>query len=251
MATDEPVVRSEDDSPPPDDLTAFVNVLNELKATGCNLLVVGDESRELFTRASGQLLGDADVVRYRVLSVTDATAQSIADRLPDPNATPRPLTETTTVVNHAGAPRSVTTVSNPSTPPELAGIQERCVADPQLQGLQSALVEGITDAADRATDLRPADLRVGIDSLDPLLDHYGEDVVKCCLDAVGGYVRDHDAMAHYVLRADYESDSVQTLLPSVDAVIELRAVNPETYGHDAQQRWHVPRRNITTEWTPL
>jgi hypothetical protein len=251
MASDNPAVRgSGDSSPPDDDLTAFINLLNELKATGCNLLVVGDESREVFTRASGQLLGDADVTRHRVLAVTDATSQSIAERLPEPNATPRPLTETTTVLNHTGAPRSVTAATNPGTPPELAGIEEVCIADPELRGLQSGLTDAIAGVGNRA-NLNPSDLRVGIDSLDPLLDHYGADAVKRCLDAVGGYVRDQRAMSHYVLRESYDSDSVQTLLPTIDAVIELRTVNPEKYDHDAQQRWHVPRHDLTTEWTPL
>ena len=251
MASENPAARGSDgSSPPDDDLTAFINLLNELKATGCNLLVVGDESREVFTRASGQLLGGADVLRHRVLAVTDATSQSIAERLPDPNSTPRPLTETTTVLNHTGAPRSVTAAENPETPPELAGIEEICIADPELRGLQSGLTDAIVDVGTRA-DLEPSDLRVGIDSLDPLLDHHGEDAVKRCLDAVGGYVRDQCAMSHYVLRESYDSDAVQTLLPSVDAAIELRTVDPEEYDHDAQQRWHVPRRDLTTDWTPL
>jgi hypothetical protein len=83
------------------------------------------------------------------------------------------------------------------------------------------------------------------------VEHYGADVVRRCLAAVGGHVRKHDAMAHYVLPDGYDSERVESLVPSVDAVIELRTVNPAEYGHDAQQRWHVPDRDITTDWTPL
>ncbi|WP_135830265.1 DUF7504 family protein [Halorussus halobius] len=249
MATDGPLERGADG--PPDDFQAFVNLLNELKATGCALLVVGDTSRDLFTRASGQLLGDADVLRHRVLAVTDATPTSVAERLPDPAETPRPLTETTRVVNHAEAPRSVTAATSPDTPPELAGIEEVRIADPELTGLQSALCQAIDDVRADAARLKPADLRVGIDSLAPLLDHYDVEVVATCLDAVGDRVRAHDAMAHYVLPRDYDADAVQALVPHVDAVVELRAVDPGAYGHDAQQRWRVPRENVETEWTPL
>jgi hypothetical protein len=250
MTTDRSTPRGTDDGPPDDELDVFLNVLNELKATGCNLLVVGDAPRDVFTRASSQLLGDPGILRYRVLAVTDATTRSVADRLPDPETTPRPLTETTRIVNHAGAPRSVTAQTE-AAPPELAGIHETCVADPQLQGLQSSLAEAIQAVARNAGELNSSDLRVGVDSLTPLVEHHGEEVVRNCLELVGAYVRDNDAMAHYVLPDEYDADHVQSLVPSVDAVIELRTVNPDERGHDVEQRWHVPDRDITTGWTPL
>src|SRR6056297_600731 len=245
MTTDSSTPRGGDDGPPDDEIDQFLNVLNELKATGCNLLVVGDVPRDVFTRASSQLLGDSDILRYRVLAVTDATTQSVADRLPDAQTTPLPLTETTRIVNHAGAPRSVTDQSE-AAPPELAGIHETCVADPQLQGLQSSLVEAIQAVARNAETLEPSDLRVGVDSLTPLVEHHGEEVVRNCLELVGAYVRDNDAMAHYVLPDDYDAERVQSLVPSVDAVIELRTVDPDEHGHDVEQRWHVPDRDITS-----
>lgn len=238
-------------TPPEDDLSTFFNVLNELKARGCTLLVVGDAPRSVFTRASSRLLGDETALRYRVLATTDATPRSVADRLPESDATPRPLAATTRILNHAGTPRSVTTGDTANALAEFAGIEETHVADPKLRGLQSELTDAIEDAARRADGLQPADLRVGIDSLDPLLERYDEDVVERCLDVVGERVRDHDAMAHFVLPDGYDSDSVASLVPTVDAVIELRAVSLDGYGHDAQQRWHVPERDITTEWTPL
>lgn len=106
--------------------------------------------------------------------------------------------------------------------------------------MQSELVDAIAALAAEADGVRPADLRVGVDSLTPLVDHYGVDVVKRCLDAVGGHVRRHDGMAHYVVTDEYDSECVQRLLPSADAVVELRSVDRAQYGHGAQQRWHVP-----------
>lgn len=250
MASDESCVRRSNEEPT-DDLSAFLNLLNKLKATGCSLLVVGDAPREVFARASGRLLGDADVVRYRVLGVTDATTQSIGDRLPDPSETPRPLSETTRIVNHAGAPRSVTAAESPSAPSKLAGIEETCIADPDLRGLESTLCDAIDEVAEQAYDLQPADLRIGIDSVSPLLDRYDAEVVKRCLDAVGEHARSRDAMAHYLLPESYDNSRVQDLAPTVDAVVELRTVDPAAFGHDAQQRWHAPEQGVTTEWLPL
>jgi hypothetical protein len=251
MTTDDSATQGPDErTASEDDLTAFINLLNELKATGCTLLVVGDVPRGVFTRASSRLLGEETALRYRLLAVTDAAPRSVTERLPDPDATPRPLSATTRVLNHAGAPRSVTVAdSGASSGP--ADIEEIRISDPELQGLQSELVDAIGDAASDADALRAADLRVGIDSLDPLLEQCGEAVVKRCLDVVGEHVRDRRGMAHYVLTNGYDTDRVQRLVPTVDAVIELRTVSPDEYDHEAQQRWHVPRRDITTEWAPL
>jgi len=251
MTTDSPVVRGPDDDTPPDDFTAFLSLLNELKATGCNLLVVGDAPRELFTRASSHLLGDAGTLRHRVIAAIDATAESIAERLPDPDATPRPLTETTRILNHAGAPRSVTAALDPEASADLAGVRETCIADPELRGLQSGLVDAIDAVAGEAAELQPADLRVGVDSLGPLVEHHGQEVVRRCFEMVSAHVRRHDGMAHYVLTEEYDSQRARAFRSEVDAIIELRAVDPVEHDHDAQQRWHVPRRDLVTEWTPL
>lgn len=251
MTTDQSVVRGPDNDVPPDDFTAFLSLLNELKATGCSLLVVGDAPREVFTRASSNLLGDTESIRHRVVAVTDATPESIAERLPDPDETPRPLSETARILNHSGAPRSVSADSGSDVTGDLAGIDETRIADPELQGLQAGLVDAIGEVASEATNLRPADLRVGVDSLGPLVDHYGEDAVRRCLRRVGGHVRHYNGMGHYVLAKEYDSEAVKSLLPDMDAAIELRAVDPVEHDHDAQQRWHVPDRELVTEWTPL
>lgn len=251
MASSDPTGGYAHADEPLDDLADFFGTLHELKSTGCNLLVVGDAPRPLFARASGRMLGDAESVRYRVLAMTDATPQSIADRLPDPAESPRSLAETAHVLTHAGARRSVTESTGANTPSKLAGVRETRIADPELTGLQSALVEVIDEFADDADAIRPADVRVSIDSLEPLLDFYGEDAVRRCLGTVGGRVRDHEAMAHYVLPKPFESDAVRDLAGHVDAIVELRLVDSAADGQHAEQRWHVPSRDLTVGWTPL
>jgi hypothetical protein len=90
-----------------------------------------------------------------------------------------------------------------------------------------------------------------VDSLGSLFEHYDEEVVRRCLQVVTGYVRDYDAMGHYVLTEPYESEQVQRLVDEFDAVVELRPVDPTRGDHDAEERWHVPSRGLTTEWLPL
>lgn len=243
--------RGSDESPPDDDLQDFLNLLNRLQATGCNILVVGDAPRDLFTEVSSRFFGDDDVVRYRTLAVTDATPDSIPQRLPDPSESPRPVGETTHVLNHTGAVRSVTSATTPSASPDLAGVKETRIADPELAGLRTALVDAIEEFATRAPSLHPTDLRVGIDSLEPLLDFYGEAVVRDCLQVVGNRVRDHDGMAHYVLPEPYDSDLVQRLAEDMDAVVEVRLADSTADGRVGEQRWHVPNRDIAVSWAAI
>lgn len=238
-----------DDDTPDEDLSDFLGLLNELKSTGCNLLLVGDAPRRLFTRASHRMLGADDETRYRILAVTDATPQSVADRLPDPAESPRPISETTHVLNHVGSLRSITDATEASTPPKLVGVKETRVVDPKLEGLQSALVDAISTFANHGYPLRPSDLRVGLDSLEPLLDFYDENVVRQCLRTVGQQARTHDAMAHYVLPQPYDSDVVQTLANDVEAVVELRL--SDSMDGTGEQRWLVPGKDMQTNWATL
>lgn len=245
---------SDDQSSGPDrfeeDLESFGELLHKLKANGCSVLLAGDVPRELFTEASAKLLGADEELRYRVLAVTDATADSVAERLPDPEVTPRPLTETTHVLNHAGTLRSITAATSARTPPKLAGVTETRVVDPELDGLRNALFDAIDDFAVGNGTVCPGDVRVGIDSLEPLVEFYGTEQVRDCLGAIGRYVRTHDAMAHFVLPEPYESETTSELAAEVDAVIELRLADSAD-GRTTEQRWHVSDRDVRTDWIPL
>ncbi|WP_132060383.1 DUF7504 family protein [Halorussus amylolyticus] len=229
--------------------TDFRDLLRGLKADGCNLLVVGDAPRHLFTCASASLLGSADEPRYRLLAITDASPQSVVERLPDPEEMPTSFEETTRIVNHASPPRSIT--GDAHSPSELPGVSETRVVDPQLAGLQAQLAEAMAAFGRHAGGLRPAELRVGVDSLDALFEHYDESVVRRCLRVVTGYVDDYDAMGHYVLPKPFASDRARSLATEFDAVVEIRAVDPAKHDHDAEERWHAPDRGLTTDWMAL
>src|SRR6056297_1879747 len=163
------------DGRPDDEFTDFLSLLNELKSTGCSLLVVGDARRELFTRASASLFGNPETLRYRLLAVTDASSRSVERRLPSPGDTPFALARTTKIANYEVTPRSVGDAVPRSE--EFDDIPETRVTDAELGGLRSALVSGIEEFAHRASGLRPAELSVGVDSVGTLLDHHGEEVV--------------------------------------------------------------------------
>lgn len=236
------------DGRPDDEFIDFLGLLNELKATGCTLLVVGDARRDRFTAASARLFGNPETLRYRLLAVTDASSRSVERRLPSPGDSPFALARTTKIANYEVTPRSVADAV-PRTE-EFDHVPETRVTDAELDGLRAALVSGIDEFARRASGLHPAELRVGVDSVGTLLDHHGESAVREWCRAVGRRVRDNDGMAHYVLRDAYDSDRVRALEPEVDAVIEIRAADPAS-DRDAEQRWHVPDRGTTTDWVRL
>ena len=242
---------STDDATSSADKPRFLDVLRELKADGCNLLVVGDAPRRLFTEASAGLLGGTDERRYRLLAVTDASAQSVVERLPDPEETPGAFDETTEIVNHASPPRSVVDAGETHDALPLSDLSERQVVDPQLAGLQAELAESMAAFNRHAGGLRPAQLRVGVDSLGALFEHYDADVVRRCLQVVRGYVADYDAMGHYVLTEPYDSERVDRLAADFDAVVEIRAVDNGSNDHHAEERWHVPDYDLLTDWLPL
>lgn len=235
----------------PSDESEFADVLRTLKADGCNLLVVGDAPRRLFTEVSGGLLGGVDELRYRLLAVTDASPQSVVERLPDPDETRGSFTDATEIINHASPPRSVVDAGDGVEMPGLGALSERRVVDPQLAGLQAEFAEAMATFNRLAGGLDPAQLRVGVDSLGSLFSHYDDGVVRRCLQVVTGYVHDYDAMGHYVLTEPYESEQVQRLAGEFDAVVEIRPVDPERHDHDAEERWHVRSHDLTTSWLPL
>ncbi|WP_137286476.1 DUF7504 family protein [Halorussus salinisoli] len=251
--------RNERDEPPDDGLAVFRMKLRQLKTEGCNLLVVGDAPREVFTRTSEGMLGDSAARRWRVFALTDASPESVYDRLPAASDTPRPLSKTTKVVNHALPPRPITDLAD--TP--VAAVPEVSVGDANLAGLRTELDEAIREFCSQS--YRPAEIRVTVDSLAPLLDHYEFEVVRRFLRTVGERVHDCDAMAHYVLPRPYDSEYCQRLVSEFDAVVELRTVpeetradagesnqsNTGTRSHHAEERWHLPNSDTTMPWIPL
>ena len=234
-------------------LLEFSTYLKKLKVTGCNLLVVGDAPKRAFTRASANLLGEETLRRYRLLAITDATQQSVLDRLPSPTENPCLLPETTRILNFTSPSRSLTSADSVDVPAEFSGVPERRVDNLGLTGFEKALFDeiGAFENLTKSREIHAGKLRIGVDSLDPLFERHEESTVQRFLRTVGERVVDADAMAHYILRSDYESDIVESVVDEVNAVIEVRTPDEQEHRHKIQQRWHVPARNLTMDWIPI
>lgn len=232
-------------------MAAFVGHLRRLKCEGCNLLVIGEGPGRLFARASAQMLGGGEARRYRALAVIERSAASARQRLPDDTGS---KSDSATVVTRIQPARS-TAAEESETDDEYdrartdpSAVPERRVESETLAALGTELEEAIETFDARADGLKPAQLRLCVDSLAPLIDDYDEAELRAFLHRVTDRVRKYDGMAHYVLAEPYESEVVQRLEPAFDAVVELQPSDGDAPG---RERWHLPDEDVTMPWLPV
>lgn len=208
---------------------SVTSALARLKREGSNLLVVGATDGTVHATICDRLLGDSTGDRRRAFVTTEQGGCV-------------PITPSSdTVIRYDSRTRSAAAASTPSADPTLPS--DRVTS---LSGLGSGIVDAIESIDKEVDGLDPAEFRLCIDSLGPLLEEYAERDLFRFLHAVTNEVQAVSGMAHYHLPVDYETDAVRTLAPLFDAVIEIRA------GPDGpQQRWHLRRINATTEWLRL
>ena len=118
--------------------------------------------------------------------------------------------------------------------------------DGDLRDLGTAVEEIVESFEANAGDLSPAELRLCFDSVTPLVAGNDYRDVRRFLLGLTETVERVDGMAHYHLPADYDSETVETLEPLFDAVVEVRRDEGEL-----EQRWHLRDPDITTDWLPL
>jgi hypothetical protein len=212
---------------PEGETTSFTRALASLKREGSNLLVVGDAADTTHAAACDRLLGDTDGNRQRTLVTTDRGACAREWTLP----------YDATEIRYATATRSAATaVSEPS-------VAQR-VHD--LSTLGENVAEAIRTADRRTGGLVPAQFRLCIDSLEPLVDVHSERSVFRFLHATTNEVRAARGMGHYHLPLPPTDDAIRTVEPLFDAVVEVR---DDSDG--AQQRWRLIDSQADTEWLSL
>jgi hypothetical protein len=255
-------MRGEERRGSPEAIARFRNRLAELKRNGCNILLVGTDA---LGPACERLLGESSAgPRYRLFVTTDtgpATAHAKFDA-----TQPGPYRDAAAVVNWDADVRGATAAEGPeefggpteerdcrgsdgeTTARDADGppFREEFVESDDLRDLGTTVEETIESFEAEKGDLSPAELRLCFDSVTPLVaDHEYRDVRRFLL-GLTETVESVDGMAHYHLPADYESETVETLEPLFDAVVEVRRAEGEL-----EQRWHLTESDITTDWLPL
>lgn len=208
------------------DTVRFTRTLASLKREGSNVLVTGDGAGEAHSVACEELFGERVVDRRRAVV---STAHGDAGYGHDPDDATR--------IEYSTATRSTATATSDVGP--VPGVER------DLASLGEAIADAIAEADRTVGGLAPAQFRLCVDSLGPLLEAHDERSVFRFLHAVTGDIRAVDGMGHYHLPMAPDADPVRTLEPLFDAVVELRADS------EPQQRWRLVGKDAETEWLPL
>ena len=220
---------------------AFSQRLQRLKQRGCNLLVVGSVPDSVLSLASNQMLGDPDLRRHRLFVLTDADTSTVRGRLPA--ASTRSIAQTTKVVDHVPSARTAATQTGTAT--DQVPIER--VYDEDLGVLCEAITDSIAAFERQEGGFDAGRFRLCFDSLRPLIDEHDPEDISRFLARLTTAVCGVHGMGHFILPVAREDDVVDPLVPTFDAVVELRIVN----GSREQERWYLPEADLTTNWISL
>lgn len=210
----------------------FAALLDRLKRRGTSVLVVGDLSADLEQALSRRMMGHPDESRFRLLSALK------------PMETPErwfpgsvgPDDDWVDVVDHCGLARDA--VAEADVAGQVGGPSTE--ADDVL-----AHVDDWVTSVDREADPGPGDIRVGITSLDILLEREGIGAPRTVAEGVHRLMREHAGVAHIYFPRQRSSRVVQQITVWVDVVVEVR-----TNGGRPEQRWSV-QDTVETSWFPI
>lgn len=245
----------------------FVRRLSDLKREGANVLVSGTVPRDVHAAVCRDFLGGAEESRRRLLVLADRDSTGVDALLaPDHDRTPERLR----VVDYGGGTRSAAGGTTGTTgldggrftgagaptagfddldPREDGGIPPgaiRTVGSEDLPGLGAAVTEAIDgfETVAGADGLAPAELRMCVDSLGPLVAEHGRSTVFRFLHLLTERVRRAAGLGSYHLPAPPDDESVAMLASLFDATVELRVEDGQP-----RQRWDLG--DVRSEWLPV
>lgn len=224
--------------PPADDREAgeLARSLAAMKRRGCWLLVAGRGAGCGHGRACRRLLGQDDgPPRRRVLVETAGDARV---------DTPAGAGAAATRIEVTGGQvrQAAVAAGNPDDGPDLPADR---VPRSDLDALAAACREQVA-AVERSADLAPAELRLCVDSLVPLVEANDRAAVAELVEAVGDRVRAARGMGHVHLPVARDGDAVAELSPLFDAVIAVRSRRGRV-----EHRWTLPDADLTSGWLEL
>lgn len=214
----------------------FESYLRTLKRHGCAILVTGEASRSVFAAMTRQLLGAPSEPRKRLLALTNTTTSDAGRLLPDGIGVDDSDVQ---VLEYNSATRT-TAVESSSPPPSIPGRSD-------LVEFQDDICDAIEEVTAGSDDLAPANLRVGVVDLGPLVSAYETETVAEFVRTVGASVVRARGISHYCLPTPVHAPVVADLQPEFDARIEIRKGN----GKPPMHRWYVPEYDFTTPWVEI
>lgn len=242
----------------------FSRRLSELKREGANVLVSGAVPEAVHAAVCRDFLGDAAESRRRLVVLADRDPVGVDALLaPGHDRTPERLR----VVDYGGGTRSAaagttgihggrpTATGGPtagfgdSDTREDGGIPRDAMVTVEggdLPGLGAAITGVIDDFETVAGSggLAPAELRMCLDSLGPLVAEHGRSTVFRFLHLLTERVRRAAGLGVYHLPAPSDDESVAMLASLFDATVELRVEDGRP-----RQRWDLG--DVRSEWLPV
>ncbi|WP_440766831.1 DUF7504 family protein [Natronorubrum sp. DTA7] len=222
----------------------FTETLSRLKREGASVLVVGSVRTDQRRDVCRRLLGQATVQpRRRVLVSTTGDLHDVSHMVDaDINTS-----DTLRFVSYATQARSTAARDTGEDTAETDSPSlESSPTTTTLADLGIEISSAIEALESEANGFAPAELRVGINSLVPLLEEFGAERVFKFVHLTNGRTRDANGMIHYYLPMDRDSDVVSVLAPLFDIIVELR----EQSG-DFQERWSINDGDQSSGWISI
>jgi len=222
---------------------AFSQELAALKRQGCNVLVVNDPSGS--DAACERLLGGSDLDRRHVFVPTTTSVSHVLDRHEPRRTDPAYFgvvdasTATRGAAQAAPSPGSAAQVDAGST--WYSRADELGDADDLYQQIDEHLTRVSEDAES------PSEVRLCIDSLDPLFDAMSEETLFHFLHAVTSRVRQERGLGHCHIAAGVDPEAIAVIEPLFDATIHVETTDDGT----VKQRWQLHESEQVTDWFVL
>ncbi|QLG47596.1 DUF7504 family protein [Natrinema halophilum] len=214
------------------DNATFARTLDTLKQEGSNILLVGADAPEAHQMACQRLLGATDRdSRYR-LFVTGGETRVSCGR------------------TDGASDERVRTIdySNTRLDPDGTG-EEESAADgglPSPGTIGVAIIEAIDELAETAEGFDPAELRVCVDSLVPLLQEHDAETMFRLLHVTTSRTDKARGMGHYHLPIPVDHDAVNLFEPMFDAIVTVRSRDDRS-----EHQWFLRETETTTDWLEL
>lgn len=221
----------------PDGSITVESSLAVLKRSGAAVLVVGSIPEQGFDHASATLLGDPDKARSPLFVLHGRDLETARRRLSIAGMSP----SKSTVLEHRAHARATSAAATESDQPSNQGPEVVPVSG-GMQTLSETVRKTIGDTA----SVPPGELRICVDSLSSMIDSTDLETTRDWIEPICRTVREHRGIGHFLLPVDADSEDVEALAPSFDAVVELR-----TGDVGGEQRWRLTGTGHETSWFPV
>lgn len=214
----------------------FASALDELKSSGCLLLVIESSDETAGTCGCNRMLGaDGIVDRRRLFVHGDTAAHGRSDVRRQGRDDER------TVVYRTGARDTKSTTSSEATFPDSSEADSTATDPRELAATVDAQVEELRPVS----GFSPGQLRVCVDVVGDVMTTDNLASALSFTDRLGDVVTDANGMLHVHVDDTVPPTAVEGFLPQFDVVVELEGDD------EPRQRWHLPDESLSTAWLEL